>query len=264
MESHGYRETRPHTGRNREEWQDRGRHQGMYSGPEDRGNARRWREDYDNPREWARGEGREAERPDFYEAGEEDWQEPRGYRSYQQEDSYGQPRYGQYGQRLYGQRQYGQGQYGQGQYGQRQYGQGPSWGGQYEQGDQLGQAGRFGRQGDGRRMSSWSQSGRYSGMGPRNYRRSDDRIKEDVSDRLSEDGELDASNIEVAVQNGEVTLKGTVEARHMKRLAEDLAEDVSGVKDVTNQIRVQSRDNGSGQESGSTGSQKEPKSQTKS
>ena len=38
--------------------------------------------------------------------------------------------------------------------------------------------------------------------------------------------------------NGEVTLTGSVPDRHAKRLAEDLAEDVWGVRDVQNQIRV--------------------------
>jgi BON domain-containing protein len=85
--------------------------------------------------------------------------------------------------------------------------------------------------------------GRYTGRGPKNYTRSDDRIREDVSDRLEQHGEIDATEIEVRVENGEVTLEGTVEDRRMKRLAEDVVEDCPGVKQVHNRIRVQGNGN---------------------
>jgi osmotically-inducible protein OsmY len=85
----------------------------------------------------------------------------------------------------------------------------------------------------------------YRGRGPKNYTRSDDRIREDVNDRLSDSYYLDASDIEVKVENGEVTLDGTVQNRQSKRMAEDLAEEVSGVKHVQNNLRVQSYQSGS-------------------
>jgi BON domain-containing protein len=78
--------------------------------------------------------------------------------------------------------------------------------------------------------------------GPKGYRRSDERIKEDVNDRLSDDYYLDASDVEVAVQNTEVTLTGTVKNRSDKRRAEDLAESVSGVTNVENRLRVKQYD----------------------
>lgn len=80
--------------------------------------------------------------------------------------------------------------------------------------------------------------GEHRGRGPKNYTRSDDRIREDVSDRLSDAGDLNASDIEVAVKGAEVTLSGTVDSRRAKRRAEDLADDVSGVKHVQNNLRV--------------------------
>jgi len=86
--------------------------------------------------------------------------------------------------------------------------------------------------------SAWQGRGRYSGMGPKGYNRSDERINEDVSDRLMEHPDLDASDVEVKVSKGEVTLSGTVESRWAKRLAEDLAESCSGVREVMNQLRV--------------------------
>jgi osmotically-inducible protein OsmY len=80
----------------------------------------------------------------------------------------------------------------------------------------------------------------HRGKGPRNYQRSDDRIKDDINDRLSDDWFIDASEIDVTVQNGEVTLSGSVDERTAKRRAEDIAEAVSGVKNVENRIRVTS------------------------
>lgn len=82
---------------------------------------------------------------------------------------------------------------------------------------------------------------RRRGRGPKNYRRSDERIREDINDRLSDQDYLDASEIEVGVSGGEVTLSGTVETRYDKRLAEDIAESVSGVTHVQNNLRVEYR-----------------------
>jgi len=79
----------------------------------------------------------------------------------------------------------------------------------------------------------------HRGRGPRNYRRSDERIRDDINDRLTDNDWLDASDVDVSVSGGEVTLSGMVESRHAKRLAEDIAEAVSGVTHVQNNLRVQ-------------------------
>ena len=78
----------------------------------------------------------------------------------------------------------------------------------------------------------------HRGKGPKGYQRSDARIEEDVNDRLSDDPVLDASNITVTVQGAEVTLDGFVSSRWDKRRAEDLVDDVSGVRHVQNNLRV--------------------------
>lgn len=82
----------------------------------------------------------------------------------------------------------------------------------------------------------------YTGRGPKDYRRSDDRIREEVSDRLTDDYGVDASNITVQVKDGEVTLTGSVTTREQKRRAENLAEATSGVREVTNTVRVNRND----------------------
>jgi osmotically-inducible protein OsmY len=91
------------------------------------------------------------------------------------------------------------------------------------------------------RYGTGSEAGRrgeFVGRGPKGYKRSDARINEDVCDRLADAPDVDASNIEVLVNNGEVTLSGTVSGREDKRRAEDLIENVSGVREVHNNLRV--------------------------
>ncbi len=78
----------------------------------------------------------------------------------------------------------------------------------------------------------------YRGRGPKNYQRSDERIREEVCERLAVDHDIDASEIEVSVSSGVVTLGGSVQDRQMKRLAEDVSELVLGVRDVQNNLRV--------------------------
>jgi osmotically-inducible protein OsmY len=78
----------------------------------------------------------------------------------------------------------------------------------------------------------------FRGVGPRGYIRSDERIREDISDALTEADDIDASGITVEVGNGVATLGGRVEQRWMKHRAEDLADACIGVRDVRNNIQV--------------------------
>ncbi len=94
--------------------------------------------------------------------------------------------------------------------------------------------------------------GEHQGRGPRGYQRSDERIREDINERLTDDAMIDASEIEVTVQNREATLTGTVRTRTEKRRAEDIAESVPGVAHVQNNLRVgqQQAGHASGTEAG--------------
>ena len=89
-----------------------------------------------------------------------------------------------------------------------------------------------------RRGGERAADGPYANVGPRGYRRSDASILEDVSERFTRNPYLDASDLEVRVEEGEVTLEGTVENRTARRLAEDIAEATRGVFDVHNRLRV--------------------------
>ena len=82
------------------------------------------------------------------------------------------------------------------------------------------------------------EAGPHAGRGPRKYRRPDERILEDVIERLTRNSLIDATNVEVTVHDGEVTLAGTVESKAMKAIAEDEADTVWGVVDVHNSLRV--------------------------
>jgi hypothetical protein len=104
----------------------------------------------------------------------------------------------------------------------------PDYGRQYGQGGYTG----------GGQNEDWRVPGPFTGRGPRGYQRSDERIREEVSDRLAQHGRIDASDMDVQVQNGEVTLSGNANSRDEKRMAEDVAASVPGVSDVNNQIKV--------------------------
>jgi len=110
--------------------------------------------------------------------------------------------------------------------------------------------------GGGSGMYSQQRQGRYSGRGPRGYQRHDDRIREDVCERLTFHPDIDAVEIEVTVKDGEVTLTGAVDDRHTKRMAEDVAENVSGVKDVKNQVQVRQQPQLTGAHQGQSGTER--------
>jgi osmotically-inducible protein OsmY len=191
-----------------------------------------------------------------------------GNRGYNNDDDYSNGRYGS---------QYSRGNRNDGNYGHQfdrgnnsNYGRGYDYnrGQRYDQGS-IGSVGNYGTVGSYRNdqyrdrgvwdktrdeVSSWFGNedaerrremdrrfaAEHRGKGPRGYSRSDDRIKEDINDRLSDNPYIDATDVEVSVTNGEVVLSGKVTDRHNKRRAEDIAEGVSGVRNVENRIRVQS------------------------
>ena len=63
-----------------------------------------------------------------------------------------------------------------------------------------------------------------------------------MNEALTDHDHIDATHIEVTVSGGEVTLAGTVEDRAMKRLAEDCVEQIQGVQEVQNHIRIDRHD----------------------
>lgn len=91
-----------------------------------------------------------------------------------------------------------------------------------------------------RSSEGWRVPGPHVGRGPKGYKRSDERIREEINDRLTAHGLVDATDVEVRIENSEVTLTGFVDSRDAKRAAEDCAEDVQGVREVHNHLRIRS------------------------
>lgn len=82
----------------------------------------------------------------------------------------------------------------------------------------------------------------YRGRGPKGFQRSDERILEQVCECLTDDPQVDASDISVICSAGLVTLQGTVENRATKHRVEDLVAACPGVKDVANRLQVRVMD----------------------
>lgn len=84
-------------------------------------------------------------------------------------------------------------------------------------------------------LSHWPE---YMGRGPRGYRRSDERILEDICERLTADPRIDATDIDVTTNEGAVRLSGWVRSADERWWAEEVAEAVTGVRDLENEIRI--------------------------
>jgi osmotically-inducible protein OsmY len=166
------------------------------------------------------------------------------------EQNWGEQR-GGYGSQGYGSAQrHGSQSHGSSQGGSYQGGYGSQSGGSQGYGSQsYGPQGGYGRPSSSGMAGEWGEfersrgsatrgQGQHRGKGPKGYRRTDERVREDISERLKDHDEIDASEIEVEVANGEVTLKGEVADRHEKWMAEECAYQVSGVGEVNNQLRL--------------------------
>lgn len=78
----------------------------------------------------------------------------------------------------------------------------------------------------------------YFGKGPKGWKRTDERIREDACEALYRDHQIDASDIDLMVKEGCVYLKGTVDSRRAKKEVERVIETILGVADVQNELRV--------------------------
>ncbi len=81
----------------------------------------------------------------------------------------------------------------------------------------------------------------FSGVGPESYKRPNERVMEDIGENLTYHGAIDARDVEIDVDDGVVTLRGTVPDRQMKYLVEDVVENIYGVNDINNEIKVRDR-----------------------
>lgn len=89
---------------------------------------------------------------------------------------------------------------------------------------------------------AYEEQRNFIGKGPKGYKRTDDRVYEEVCEALMRSHSVDASEIGVKVEGGMVTLEGKVSSRAEKRAAEMEIEDLPGVLDVRNELRLRGRE----------------------
>lgn len=176
-------------------------------------------------RRWSRGRQGYGDEQNDYLGGQGEWHEDFDYRGNDRSSRFGN-RYGGSDRHGYGSDQFGGESTGNHGYGSQRTGYGRYSEDSSYQGHNGGS--RYGR-----------RFGEHSGKGPKGYSRSDDQIKEEACQCLEQEGEVDASEINVSCQNGIITLEGTVQDREMKRSAEECLEDVYGLKDVMNKLEVE-------------------------
>lgn len=99
----------------------------------------------------------------------------------------------------------------------------------------------YGNERSGASEQPWQSQPSQRGRGPKGYERSDERLKEMICERLTDDPVIDASEVAIEVINKTVKLTGTVDDRRIKYLIEDVIEQCGGVRDIDNQVRVQAQ-----------------------
>jgi osmotically-inducible protein OsmY len=78
----------------------------------------------------------------------------------------------------------------------------------------------------------------YSGIGPKGYKRSDAVLEEEIVRRLTHHPNIDASAVNVVVKNNVALLSGVVFDREDKFTIEDVIDDIHGIDDLKNDIKV--------------------------
>ena len=69
-------------------------------------------------------------------------------------------------------------------------------------------------------------------------RRTDQAISEDFARLAKAEPDLRSADVRAITEDGRVTLRGFVNTEHARESAEDLAEEIAGVKDVKNEVQV--------------------------
>jgi hypothetical protein len=256
----------PGQNRAREEWRDRDRDRDDDRGSRERYGSQRFgqREPYNTRGEYSRGGPFRSERDDDsrrYGTGGSRYSESQyssSPRRGREEGGEYARRYGSGGETRYGfERGFGEGPFADtteppGYFGTGYYGDGGAGpGGGFDQRTRPRNYGSLGEdtfsseRGWGSPGRGWGGSERRARPGPKGYTRSDDRLREDICERLMLANSVDSTEVTVTVKDGQVTLEGTVPNRRMKHTIEDLVDAAPGVQDIDNRIRVERGEAGS-------------------
>ncbi|WP_347356682.1 BON domain-containing protein [Bdellovibrio sp.] len=77
---------------------------------------------------------------------------------------------------------------------------------------------------------------RFVSTSSKDEEKSDRLIENELHDKLNLEIEINTADVEVMVVNGEVTLRGEVQSRKMKRFIEEQVARCAGVKDIHNDL----------------------------
>ena len=91
-----------------------------------------------------------------------------------------------------------------------------------------------------------ASEGEHKGAAPKSERSTDDPVAERVHDLLTEEPWLDATDIDVSVSDGVVTLTGTATTPDQVALAGKTAAEAEGVTSVKNELTVNINEGNSG------------------
>lgn len=97
---------------------------------------------------------------------------------------------------------------------------------------------RIRRNGRSHQLDQFDRNNDFYGKGPKNWKFTDDLIKDQACQALYDSPIVDASDISVSVKDGIVTLEGTVSEKNMKREAEECVALMGEVVDVQNLLSV--------------------------
>lgn len=120
----------------------------------------------------------------------------------------------------------------------------PDKGASYPQDDRM-EPSRDADLGFGESGTGWNRDvGRdHSGRGPKGWKLSDEKLKDKVSEVLFHSHDVDPSELEVTVEDNVVYLKGNIQSKGMRRVAEDLVGSIPGVIDVFTQLKIKDTSN---------------------
>lgn len=87
-----------------------------------------------------------------------------------------------------------------------------------------------------------AKHGTESGEGARGNRRSDADIKDEIHRLMDWQKTIDPTGIQVEVKDGVVTLSGKVNSQYEKQVAQNITENVLGIRQVSNLLKIQGED----------------------
>lgn len=82
------------------------------------------------------------------------------------------------------------------------------------------------------------QTNLHSQRDQQGYRRSDERIREIITDLIEAEKSIDGRDVDVRVHNGEVSVRGYVPDDDARRKIQTIIDRVPGIRDVSNSLRV--------------------------